>query len=83
MNIVEALRLGREKNRAIRQASWPTDSYLYHGMDNILTFNDGRRLSPRVAFFLGDNWELTKAPYHGPLASDPTPNEDSNAPSLV
>lgn len=71
MNICEAVKQGRETNKAFRQSSWPAETYAYHGMDNHLFVDDGKKryeLSMAVATLLGDDWELDENnPYHGPL----------------
>lgn len=81
MNIAEAIRKGQLVNKAVRQASWPTDAYLYHGMDNLMIISDSsgvdneRIVIPNAALFSSDDWELFDKPYHGRLAEPKTQQE--------
>ncbi len=71
MNMCEALRLGRRENRAIKRSDWPSEVYVYHGMDNLLRIiGDGsgyRELTLSAALLMYDDWELSAERYHGPL----------------
>lgn len=67
MNLCEALKAGREQNRAITKPSW-IDVYIYHGTDNLLRWsNNDDPIYFAVADLLDDNYVLAEAPYHGPL----------------
>lgn len=75
MNICEAIRKGREENRAIKRSSWVGSLYAYHGMDNQLLYstNDNPVGFP-IAVFLEDDWELADFPYHGKLDEQEQPD---------
>jgi hypothetical protein len=67
MDIHTALGRARFQDKALRCREWPEDTFVYHGMDNVLRWPDGREFHFSIADLLSTDWVTTNLhPYQNP-----------------